>query len=258
SSDHAPSRISRCNRSAPKRSMASGLKPSIEITITWSVTAPGRSGPAPTGRQPATTPASSSTATPPRRRQLLLSCFTPLLVFAAPRAAPAARQWHPARRPRSWMDFLTSCESIIWLYPRPARSVPVGVAGGVRHRTPPATGLRGHVPRRGSAHAFETGVGLVPAARLGHRLPIHEHHVGGEVVAVLEERGADAVGVHGDAELLEVADLPGVEPAGGDDLHVPEARIVERAAHVPHELRVDAAGVELAHLGNDRAVHERL
>src|SRR5690606_38529855 len=122
-------------------------------------------------------------------------------------------------------------------YPYLARPVPHDRSAPAVRRAADhqAAGACSAPPRR-SGHAFETRVRLVPAARLGRRLPVHQHHVCGEVVAVLEEGGAHAVGVHGYAELLEVADLLRVEPAGDDDLHVAEARVVERMAHVPYEL----------------------
>ena len=52
-------------------------------------------------------------------------------------------------------------------------------------------------------------------------------------------------------------DLVDREPAGHDDLHVLEAVVVERVAHLAHEPLVDAGRLEVAELLPERAVDER-
>src|SRR5207245_9772478 len=58
--------------------------------------------------------------------------------------------------------------------------------------------------------------------------------------------------------LFELPDLFDSEAARDDDLHVLEPFPVERPAHVPDELRIDARRLEGAHLRNHRLVDERL
>src|SRR5690349_21525894 len=114
-----------------------------------------------------------------------------------------------------------------------------------------------------SIHNLQIGVVGGGAADLGDRVPLaadaHAHDVGCEVVvgallvAVGEERRADAVDVDGDAEVLETLDLDGAEAAGDDDAHiaapllgalVPGRRqlpappgVVDGVAQVEHEAR---------------------
>jgi len=97
-----------------------------------------------------------------------------------------------------------------------------------------------------------------PPPELAGRLPVRHDDVGGEVVGAADERGADAVGVHRDAPLLEVTDLLHGEAAGDDDPHVTEACGVERVAHPPDEPLVHPGRPEVAHLLPQRAVDERL
>src|SRR5262249_60701389 len=85
-----------------------------------------------------------------------------------------------------------------------------------------------------------------------------EPAVGGEMVRAADQRGADAVGVDGDAALLELADLLDREPARDDDLDPLEAVAVERVADLPHQALVDPRRLEVAELIPERTVDERL
>src|SRR5262245_12561248 len=101
-------------------------------------------------------------------------------------------------------------------------------------------------------------VGTEGAADFGARIPFDPHDVGGEVEAPLEEARPHAVHSHRNAFIFELSDLLDAEAAGDDDLHPLEALAVERPAHVPDELRVDAGGLEETHLRHDGAVDQRL
>src|SRR3954469_17135859 len=105
---------------------------------------------------------------------------------------------------------------------------------------------------------LEPLVGAVLAPDLRARLALHQHDIGGEVVRAAQEGRADPVRVDGHAVPLELADAVGGEAAGHDDLHALVPRLVERAAHAPHEHVVYARGAEVAHLAPQRAVDEPL
>src|SRR2546429_3884391 len=77
---------------------------------------------------------------------------------------------------------------------------------------------------------------------------VGQHDVGGEVVRAADQRGADAVGVDGNASLLELADLLDGEAPGDDDLDPLESVAVESLADLADEPLVDAGGLEVAQL----------
>ena len=58
--------------------------------------------------------------------------------------------------------------------------------------------------------------------------------------------------------LFEVPDLLHGEAARDDDLDVLKTTGIQRAPHVPHQLRIHAGGLERPHLRNDRLVDQRL
>src|SRR5205807_7435574 len=110
----------------------------------------------------------------------------------------------------------------------------------------------------GSLDELESRVRPETAAGLGRRAAVREDDVGGEVVRAADQRRADAVGINGNAPLLELADLLRGEAAGDDDLDPLEAVSIERVAHVPHQAFADAGRLEVAELVPERAVDERL
>src|SRR5205814_1105408 len=81
--------------------------------------------------------------------------------------------------------------------------------------------------------------------------------VAGEVVRTADQRRTDAVGVDRHPVFLELMDLLEREAARDDDADAVEAVVVQRAAHLPHEPRVDAGRAEVAHLTPERTVDER-
>src|SRR4051794_40521676 len=107
-------------------------------------------------------------------------------------------------------------------------------------------------------HSLQPATFAEAATDLGRGEPVGEHDVAGEVVLAADERRADAVGVDGDAPLLEGADLLRVETARGDDLDALEAVLVKSVAHLPHEALVDARRLEVAHLLPERPIDKHL
>src|SRR5690349_21736299 len=101
-----------------------------------------------------------------------------------------------------------------------------------------------------SGHSFESRVRTVCPSRLGDRLAVHHHDIRGEVKASLEEPRSHAVPIHRNLLLLELPDLVRRKAAGHDNLDLLAAGGVERAPDIPHQLRVDAGGLEVPHLGN--------
>src|ERR1044072_6417747 len=79
------------------------------------------------------------------------------------------------------------------------------------------------------------------------------HHVGGEIETALEQRAADAVGIHRHAQPGEFLNLLHGESPRHHDADPVIPRSVERLAHVPDQLRTDARGPEAAHLRDHRA-----
>src|SRR5438046_2832488 len=105
----------------------------------------------------------------------------------------------------------------------------------------------------------------VATSRFRERTPLDADDVGGVVKpGAVHERRADAIDVHRHAELLEVADLLSVEPAGRDDPHVLVSALVERLAKELDETRCDPAKVAVRdsvfflELAQDRPIDERL
>src|SRR5919197_1073117 len=107
-------------------------------------------------------------------------------------------------------------------------------------------------------HELQARVRPEGAADLRRGEPVRENDVGCEVVFAADERGADAVGIDGNAAPLERTDLLGVEAPRDHDLDPLEAVFVQSLANLPDEALVDARRLELAHLVPERAVDERV
>src|SRR5258705_6732932 len=100
-------------------------------------------------------------------------------------------------------------------------------------------------------YPFQPRIRPIRPAHFRAGLSLEHDDIGLEIEPPLEEARPDAVDVDGNVLLFEVPDLLYGEAARDDDLDVLKTIGIQRAAHVPHQLRIHAGGLERPHLRND-------